>query len=177
MIWNITEIKSTDITIEGLDDPIYFFMGKTGYYTIDYIPTFKKSKTLARKFNITDLERFTNNSEYIVSPYRVNISFVGYFLPLSFFGRLTNDTSVKNESSLTLLSIVNPKEMGGALPVNESYVDFMMNRTEFEWSSCTNLKKIKDFSVLGDSPVIDRNHLTLVFNITDTVEDLEDVNC
>ncbi|MBC8501177.1 MAG: hypothetical protein H8D38_05455 [DPANN group archaeon] len=160
LFWNITNATSTRVVIEGLKDPIYFNIG--------YNSTFKETKILPRKFNSTTFEMFVNNSEYIASPHKINISGVGYFKPLSFFGRLTNDPSVKNISTLTILSIVSPEKLvAKGIPLsehnNESYVDFMFD-IEFYYISCDSiLKRVVNNT---NQAFVDKHHLQLDFNLT-----------
>ncbi|MBU0471376.1 MAG: hypothetical protein KKF89_06115 [Nanoarchaeota archaeon] len=171
VVWNITEIKETEISIEGLKDPLYFFMETTDY-KVEYNSTFKKTPILARKFNLTTYEEFVNNSEYIVSSQKITIVDVGIFEPYSFFGRLTNDNQVKNNKTLTIISIVNPKMISSGIPPkNESYADFMIG-TEFTKNACNSQLKIVDGPV--NSPIMDTFNLILVFNIT---EPYKNVNC
>jgi len=160
LFWNITNATSTRVVIEGLKDPLYFNIG--------YNSTFKKTEILPRRFNSTTFEMFVNNSEYIASPHIINISGVGYFKPMSFFGRLTNDPDVKNTSTITILSIVSPEKLvAKGIPLtdhtNESYVDFMFD-IEFYYISCDSiLKRVVNNT---NQAFVDKHHLQLDFNLT-----------
>ncbi|MFH1770379.1 MAG: hypothetical protein ABH828_02365 [archaeon] len=159
MSWNTTEEIVSEITIIGLKDPVYFDIG--------YNNTFKETNTLIETFNRTTFEIFVNNSEYINSPSTIKIIDIGTFKPMSFFGRLTNDANVNNATGLTLLSIVDPVR----LPYNStntSYVDYMFQK-EFNQSEC--LKYLRKVSNISNQPIIDAEHLKIVFNMTDTQEE------
>lgn len=161
--WNITNTTIAKVTIEGLRDPLYLSIG--------YDSLFKETTTLPQKFNITSFEEFVNGSKYIVSPQSlINISGVGAFRPMSFFGRLANDPLLKPDSTLTLLSIVSPQRLEdeGGIPIasqpgNYSYIDFMYG-TGFNSINCqTVLKKVVNTT---NQPIVDRHHLALIFNLT-----------
>lgn len=157
--WNITEEIISEITIIGLKDPLYFGIG--------YNNTFKETDTLIETFNRTTFEIFVNDSEYIKSPSIIKIIDIGTFRPMSFFGRLTNDANVKNETILTLLSVVDPAKLTN-ISTNTSYVDYMFLK-EFNQSEC--LKYLRQVSNISNQPLIDSEHLLLVFNMTDTQTD------
>lgn len=156
MSWNTTEEIVSEITIIGLKDPLYFGIG--------YNNTFKETETLIETFNRTTFEIFVNDSEYINSPNTIKIIDIGTFRPMSFFGRLTNNSNVKNETTLTLLSLVNPAKLTN-ISTHTSYIDYMFNR-EFNQSEC--LKYLRQISNISNQPLIDLEHLKLIFNMTDT---------
>ncbi|MFH1589066.1 MAG: hypothetical protein ABIB43_00675 [archaeon] len=152
--WNDSKEISSHITIEGLKDPLYFSIG--------YNNSFKKSPTNYRKFNTTTFEKLVNNSEYLSSQSQISIEDVGLFKPISFFGRLTNNSNVKNDTSLTLLSVVNPERLTSP-PTSVSYIDYMFHR-DFNTTECQ--RYLRQVNNTVNKPPVDIEHLTLVFNIT-----------
>lgn len=158
MKWNIQELLEDDISLTGLKDPLYFDYG------IEYNGSIKQTKSFKYFFNASNFQYFVENNEYIESD-TINVFFGDK--PYSFFGRLANDSNVKEESiysrNLRIISILDPDRT--TMKNNQSYVSHLYNY-EFTKVECTfNLKGVN-----GDNSGarVDKKHLTLTFRFNES---------
>jgi len=156
VVWNTTQVISEDISINGLQDPVYFHL--------PYQNKFLESRTIPENFNSSSFTKFVEDGEYVNSITGLEFhTFGAEYKPKSFFGRLANSTSVANDPELTIISVVDPQKViaAGSTPyTNSSYVDFLYNK---RLSDCDTLR-----TVINDTSGarIDRFHATQTFTFS-----------